>query len=217
LVRTPLEKGMDKIEREILEIAEIAKKAVLLSVESLKERNIEKAKEVADLEEKSDILNLDIDNDCLKLLALQQPVAKDLRFVHTMLKISDNFERIADLALKIAEITPKYEKKPLLKPLIDIPRMAETISQMIDTDITAIKTKVPPDTDKLISEDDFLDDLYSQIYNELLSFMLRDPRNIDDATDLIFVARYLERIGDIAAKTGARIYYMITGERVWVK
>ena len=215
--RTPLEKGMEKIRSEVIELGNVAKQAVLLSVEALKERNMQKARKVEELEEKSDLLNLDIDESALKLMALQQPVARDLRFVNAMIKISDNFERIADLALKIAEIAQKYEEKELLKPLIDIPRMAATIAEMIDLDLAAIEKHESPDTDKLVEMDDFLDDLYTQIYNELISYMLRDPRRIDDATDLLFVARYLERIGDIAAKTGARVVYMVEGRRVWVK
>lgn len=215
--RTPLEKGMEEITRKVMKLAEVTREAVLLSVESLRERDVEKAGRVEDLEEKSDILNLEIDEGALKLMALQQPVARDLRFVSTIIKISDNLERIADLAQKIAKITYKYEEKELLKPLIDIPRMGETIAEMLEMDLKAISDKDSPSTVKLESMDDSLDELYDQIYNELISYMVRDPRKIDDATDLMFVARYLERMGDIAAKTGARIVYMLEGERVWVK
>ena len=208
---------MENIRGDVLKLGDIARRAVLLSVEALKERDMEKASQVEELEEKSDILNLNIDESALKLMALQQPVARDLRFVNAMIKISDNFERIADLALKIAEIAQKYEKRALLKPLIDIPRMAATIAEMIDMDLEAIEKHVSPSTEILVEKDDLLDGLYTQIYNELISFMVRDPRKIDDATDLLFVARYLERIGDIAAKTGARVVYMVEGRRVWVK
>ncbi len=215
--RTPLERGMEEIRSEVIRLGGIAKQAVLMSVEALKERDMQKAARVDELEEESDILNLHIDENSLKLMALQQPVARDLRFVNAMIKISDNFERIADLAQKIAEIAKKYEERELLKPLIDIPRMASTIAEMIELDLEAIERHVSPDTEKLVEKDDLLDELYAQIYNELISFMLRDPRTIDDATDLLFVARYLERIGDIAAKTGARVVYMVEGRRVWVK
>ncbi len=215
--RTPLERGMEEIRGEVIRLGRIAREAVLLSVEALKERSMEKARRVDELEEESDILNLNIDESALKLMALQQPVARDLRFVNAMIKISDNFERIADLAQKVAEIAKKYEERELLKPLIDIPRMASTIAEMIEIDLEAIERHASPDTSKLVEKDDLLDELYAQIYNELISFMLRDPRTIDDATDLLFVARYLERIGDIAAKTGARIVYMVEGRRVWVK
>jgi len=134
-----------------------------------------------------------------------------------MIKISDNFERICDLSEKISDIAEKYKEKELLKPLIDIPRMASTIAKMIDIDLEAIRSKTSPSVEELTKKDDLLDELYIQIYNELISFMIRDPRRIDDATDLLFVARYLERIGDIAAKTGARIVYIVEGRRVWIK
>ncbi|NOZ82894.1 MAG: phosphate transport system regulatory protein PhoU, partial [Euryarchaeota archaeon] len=170
--RTPLERGMEEIRGEVVRLGGIAKQAVLLSVEALKERDMQKAARVDELEEESDILNLHIDESALKLMALQQPVARDLRFVNAMIKISDNFERIADLAQKVAEIAKKYEERELLKPLIDIPRMASTIAEMIDIDLEAIERHASPDTEKLVEKDDLLDELYAQIYNELISFML---------------------------------------------
>lgn len=217
MVRKTLDEGLIEIKGEVIKIADVASKAVELAVTSLKERNLELAEEVDRLEEESDLLNLKIGDDCFKLIALQQPVAKDLRFIATMIKVSDNYERICDLAQKIGEITKKYEEKPLLKPLIDVPRMAETIQKMIRINDEAINTWQAGKIKSLQEKDDYIDALYDQIYRELLTFMMKDPRTIDDATDLLFTARYLERIGDIAAKTGARIYYMITGERIWIK
>ncbi len=217
MARKALDEGLMEIKGEVIKIADVASKAVKLAVTSLKERNLGLAREVDKLEEESDLLNLKIDEDCFKLIALQQPVAKDLRFIATMIKISDNYERICDLAQKIGDITKKYEEKPLLKPLIDIPRMSETIQEMIRINEDAISTWNPGEIKSLQEKDDYIDALYDQIYRELLTFMMKDPHTIDDATDLLFVARYLERTGDIAAKTGARIYYMITGERIWIK
>jgi phosphate transport system protein len=217
MVRKALDDGLKEIKGNVIKIAGIANKAVELGVKSLKERDLSLAGEVEKKEEESDLLNLAIDDGCFKLTALQQPVAKDLRFIATMVKISDNYERICDLALKIAEITKKYEDKPLLKPLIDIPRMAEVIQEMIHINDEAMKTWSPGKIKNLQEMDDYIDALYDQVYRELLTFMMKDPHTIDDATDLLFAARYLERIGDIAAKTGARIYFMITGERVWIK
>lgn len=217
MVRKTFDEGLEEIKENVIKIGGLASKATGLAVTSLKERNLELAGEVDKLEEESDLLNLRIDDDCFKLIALQQPVAKDLRFIATMIKISDNYERICDLAQKIAEITRKYEEKPLLKPLIDVPRMAETIKDMIRINEEAIKTWEVGEIKGLQEKDDHIDALYDQIYRELLTFMMKDPHTIDDATDLLFTARYLERIGDIAAKTGARIYYMITGERIWIK
>ncbi len=217
MARKALEEGLNEIRNNTIKLGELTKEAIIKSVESLKNRDIEMAEKVMELEEKSDIINLEIDEDALRMTALQQPVAKDLRFISAMIKISDNFERICDLAEKIAHITIKYKEKKFLKPLIDIPRMASVIAEMIDIDLEAIENDTSPSVDKLIEKDDLIDNLYIQIYNELISFMIRDPKNIDDATDLLFVARHLERIGDIAAKTGAKIVYMVEGKRVWIK
>lgn len=217
MVRKALDEGLKEIKDDVIKIAGIACDAVSLAVKSLKERDLELAAEVDKLEEESDLLNLKIDDNCFKITALQQPVAKDLRFIAMMIKISDNYERICDLAQKIADITRKYEEKPLLKPLIDIPRMAEMIQEMIRINNKAINTWDAGEIKSHQEKDDYIDALYDQVYRELLTFMMKDPRTIDDATDLLFAARYLERMGDIAAKTGSRIYYMITGERIWIK
>ncbi len=217
MVRRALDEGLKEIKDDVIKIAGMACEAISLAVKSLKERDLELAAEVDKLEEESDLLNLKIDDNCFKITALQQPVAKDLRFIATMIKISDNYERICDLAQKIADIARKYEEKPLLKPLIDIPRMAEMTQKMIRINNEAIITWDAREIKGHQEKDDHIDALYDQVYRELLTFMMKDPRTIDDATDLLFAARYLERMGDIAAKTGSRIYYMITGERIWIK
>ncbi len=217
MVREAFDRELASIREDVLKMGSHARNSVLLAVQSLKEQNLELVEKVCKIEEESDLLNLSVEERCLKVAALQQPVARDLRFIATMIKISDNFERICDLAVKITEITKKTAGRPLLKPLIDIPRMAETVGEMIDIDLRSIaqdKSVVP---EELTKRDDFIDMLYQQVYNELITFMMKDPRCIDDATDLLFVARHLERIGDIAAKTGARIIYMVEGKRVWIK
>ncbi len=218
MVRDKFHEQMDDIKYDVIKLGELTKKCVTLSVDSLKNQDEEMAKSVEDFEEESDQMNLSIDDRCMKLIALQQPVAKDLRFISSMMKISDNYERICDLTLYISEIAIKTSKKPLLKPLIDIPRMAELIKDMININNTAIgDVDISDIKEELEERDDLIDELYSQIYRELLTFMMKDPKTIDDATDLLFVARYLERIGDIAAKTGALVHLMVTGERIWIK
>lgn len=218
MVRDKFHDQMDDIRYDVIKLGELTKKCVKLSVDSLKNQDEEMAKSVENFEEESDQMNLQIDDTCIKLIALQQPVAKDLRFISSMIKISDNYERICDLTLSIAEIAVKSAKKPLLKPLIDIPRMASLIEEMINIDNAAIGDWEHEHLKEELEErDDIIDALYDQIYRELLTFMMKDAKTIDDATDLIFVARYLERIGDIAAKTGALIYFTITGKRIWIK
>jgi phosphate transport system protein len=218
MVRDKFHEQMEDIKFEVIKLGELTKKCVKLSVDSLKNQDEEMARSVENFEEESDRMNLSIDNRCIKLIALQQPVARDLRFISNMIKISDNYERICDLTLSIAEIAVKSAKKPLLKPLIDIPRMAELICEMINIDNAAIGDGEYKELkEELEEKDNTIDSLYDQVYRELLTFMMKDPKTIDDATDLLFVARYLERIGDIAAKTGAVIHFMATGERIWIK
>jgi len=217
MMRTTLEKRMNEIEAEVIKLGNLAKEAITMSVKSLKEQSVELAENVIKIEEETDLLNLRIEERCMHLTATQQPVAKDLRFIAAMMRISSNFERIADMGEKIAVITKKTAHKPLLKPLIDVPKMAETCIEMIDIDLHAISNKDVKPIEQLSKKDDIIDALYQQVYNELLTYIMKDPKCVDDATHLLFVALHLERAGDIAAKTGARIVYMVEGKKVWIK
>ncbi|HUV81936.1 MAG TPA: phosphate signaling complex protein PhoU [archaeon] len=217
MVRKVFQMEMDRLETDVIKMAQLTRDAVSLSVDSLRNQDIEMAARVIELEEKSDVLNIEITDRGMMLTATQQPVARDLRFISSMMKISDSFERIVDYAEKIARITMKSAHKPLLKPLVDIPRMSENIWKMIELDIFAIQNRDVRLTDQLEPLDDVIDALYQQLYTELLNFMINDTTTIDDATDLLFVARYLERIGDITCKIGSMIVFMLEGKRVWIK
>lgn len=217
MVRKLFQMEMDRLQTDIIKIAQISRDAVSLSVDSLKHQNVEIAARVIELEEKSDVLNIEISDRGMMLTATQQPVARDLRFISSIMKISDSFERIVDYAEKIARITKKSAHKPLLKPLVDIPKMSENIRKMIELNILAIQNRDVRLTDQLEPLDDVIDALYHQLYTELLNFMINDTTTIDDATDLLFVARYLERIGDITCKIGSMIVFMLEGKRVWIK
>jgi phosphate transport system protein len=217
MVRKIFQQEMDKLEDDVVKMGLIAKDAITLAVDSLKLQDVEMAESVFGLEEKSDILNLEISDRGMMLTATQQPVARDLRFISSMMKISDDFERMCDITEKIAKITKKSAHKPLLKPLIDIPRMSENIQKMVEIDIHAIRDRNTAPIKQLELLDDEIDSLHQQVYNELLMFMLKDASNIDDATNLLFVVRYLERLGDICCKIGSKIVYMVEGKRVWIK
>jgi phosphate transport system protein len=217
MVRKVFQMEMDRLETDIIKMAQLTRDAVSLSVDSLKNQNVEMVARVIELEEKSDVLNIEISDRGMMLTATQQPVAGDLRFISSMMKISDSFERIVDYAEKIARITQKSAHKPLLKPLVDIPRMSENIWKMIELDILAIQKRDARLTDQLEPLDDVIDALYQQLYTELLHFMINDTTTIDDATDLLFVTRYLERVGDITCKIGSMIVFMLEGKRVWIK
>lgn len=217
MVRKVFQMELDRLETDVIKMAQLTRDAVSLSVDSLKNQDVEMAARVIELEEKSDVLNIEISDRGMMLTATQQPVARDLRFISSMMKISDSFERICDYAEKIARITMKSAHKPLLKPLVEIPRMSENIWKMIELDILAIQNRDVRLTDQLEPLDDVIDALYQQLYTELINFMINDTTTIDDATDLLFVTRYLERIGDITCKIGSMIVFMLEGKRVWIK
>jgi len=218
LVRKGFEKDLLSLETQVIRMAKTAKKSIDYSVESLRTKDVELANKAIELEREMDETSLKIENQCMRLTAQQQPVAKDLRFIASMLKISDTLERIGDYAGKIAKITIKTKDKPLAKPLIDIPKMAELSKEMIDIDIKAIRSKNVDGIEEMLTErDDVIDLLYEQIYRELLSMMFERPQIISDATDLIFTGRYLERIGDLACKVANRTVYMVDGRRTLIK
>jgi phosphate transport system protein len=218
MTRKGFEEELKKLENSVIEMADLAKESIDASVDSLKNKDLKLAKKTVALEEEMDKKSLDIENRCMRLTALQQPVAKDLRFIASMMKISDTLERVGDYSGKIAKITIKTLDKPLVKPLIDIPKMAQLSKEMIDIDVQAIRTKdVKGLEEKLTERDDVIDNLYEQIYRELLSMMFERPQIISDATDLIFAGRYLERIGDLACKVANRVIYMVDGRRTLIK
>jgi phosphate transport system protein len=218
MVRKGFEKELRRLEDSVIEMAELAKKSIDSSVDSLKNKDVKLAEKTIRFEKEMDQMSLAIENKCMRLTALQQPVAKDLRFIASMLKISDTLERVGDYAGKLAKITIKTKDKPLVKPLIDIPKMAELSKEMIDIDVAAIRTKDVSGLEKKLTErDDVIDNLYEQIYRELLTMMFERPQIISDATDLIFAGRYLERIGDLACKVANRVIYMVDGRRTLIK
>ncbi len=215
--RKSYSESLKEVKQDVLEIASLADEAICGSVDVLETYDEEKIKDIFELEEKSNKLNLTVEKKCMKLVALQQPVAKDLRFIASMMKVSDNFERICDMAKKIAKIAKRKGDKEPLKPLVDTNRMIKNICEMIGIVSGAIENEETEGLRELSEIDDKVDDLFSQIHNELIIFMVKDPTNVDEATDLLFVARYLERTGDLVAKIGARLIYMIEGKRVRIK
>ena len=164
---------------------------------------------------KIDEMELNLECRCMQLSALQQPVGDELRFRRTTLKIIRNFDRISDLAGNIAKRNKETVEKPHVKPLIDIPRMGTIARGMIQCIITAYEKEVLGDCiGDLSKEDDLVDGLFEQIYRELITMMIEDPKIISDATSILLVARYLERIADNACAIGGRVVYMVTGKRV---
>ncbi len=204
---------LHQLQQDLLRMGTLVEETIYKAVNSLKDRDVALAREVVAGDDVIDRMETDIEQRCLQLLALQQPLARDLRAIGTALKIITDLERMADHAVDIAKVTLRLEGQPLIKPLVDIPRMAEIARSMLRD---SLKAYVNRDVDlamEMIRRDHEVDHLYNQIFRELLTFMIEDPKTITQATYLIFVAQFLERIGDHATNLGEWILYMVTGER----
>ncbi|OUJ18994.1 Phosphate uptake regulator PhoU [Methanonatronarchaeum thermophilum] len=215
--RKSFEEAIEETRNDILKLCHLSREAICKSVEILENYDAAKIEQVYEIEEKSNKITLKVEKDCMRLITLHQPVASDLRFIASMMKISDNLERICDLGERITIIAEKRGDKPPIKPLVDTKRMVETTSEMIEIVENSIMNKKIGEIESLSEYDDIVDEAFTQIQNELFIFMVKDPKTVDEATDLLFVARYLERAGDLVCKIGARIVYMLEGRRVRIK
>ena len=159
-------------------------------------------------------LHKEIDNRCFRLLALRQPMASDLRSILAAVKINTDLERVGDLAVNIAEAGRRYLQHPPVKPLIDIPRMAEIAQRMLRESIDAYVKRDPALAHTVLEQDDTLDALKDQVFRELLTYMLQNPATIEPALDLILIARHLERIGDHATNVAEDVIFMVSARDV---
>ncbi len=205
-----------------VELNDLKKKLLLMggSVESqlqdvlqaLTERNSDLAARVVVNDLYINTLDVEVDETCLRLLALHHPTAGDLRFITTAMKISTELERMSDLAENIAERAIELNEEPQLKPYIDIPRMAEWTSQMVKECLDAFVNRDSELARKVCRDDAFVNDLTEQLFRELVSFMLEDSRTITRATRLTFIGKYYERIADHATNIAELVVYMVEGK-----
>lgn len=205
-----------------VELNDLKKKLLLMggSVESqlqdvlqaLTERNSDLAARVVVNDLYINTLDVEVDETCLRLLALHHPTAGDLRFITTAMKISTELERMSDLAENIAERAIELNEEPQLKPYIDIPRMAEWTSQMVKECLDAFVNRDSELARKVCRDDAFVNDLTEQLFRELVSFMLEDSRTITRAARLTFIGKYYERIADHATNIAELVVYMVEGK-----
>ncbi len=214
MVREAYHKDLHKLRENVTNMGNLVGKTIGDSVLSLKNRDVEMAQKVIDMDNEIDALDHGIEENCMRLLALQQPMARDLRLIISVLRMSIDLERIGDLALEIAVITKMTANVPPVKPLIDIPRMAEICQQMLADTMKAFENKDAEFAKATAKRDDEIDMLFDQVRRELISYMLEDPKKITGAQHLTFVARYLERIGDHITNLCESVVFMVTGERV---
>jgi phosphate transport system protein len=204
---------LEALRQQLLTMGQQVEQAIQSSVEALCQQDNELARQVIDGDDVIDELEVDIEDKCLLLIARQQPLAGDLRVIGTCLKITTDLERMGDHATDIAEIAIRLGKQPLIKPLIDIPVMAGLAQKMLHNSLAAYINLDIALAEQIGVDDDEVDHTYNRLFRELLTYMMEDPSTISQATQLLFVARYLERVADHATNVAEWVVYLVTGQR----
>lgn len=210
--REMFERELQRLQDEILVMSSMVEEAITNSVDSLKRQDLERARYLVEQDNAINQKRFDIEEDCLITIATQQPVASDLRVLAAILHIATELERIGDYAKGIARINLMIGKAPLLKPLIDIPRMAEQARSMLHQALEAFVQRDVARAYTLPKEDDIVDALYNQVYRELMTYVLSDPRNIEQVNHLLWAAHNLERAADRVTNICERVVFMVTGK-----
>jgi len=213
-MRSQFEEELKALNIKLLKMGSMVQNIIEVSVQALAKQDLDRAKSVFELDDDIDALELEIEHQCMSLIARQQPIAKDLRTIGTILKIITDLERMGDHAINIAKVTLEIGENKLIKPLIDIPKMAGLTADMVNKSLDAFMHEDIDLAKELDTDDEQVDDLYEAIYLELIEMMLENPEIIKQATQLLFIGRYLERTADHATNIGERIIYMVTGERM---
>ena len=211
---THYDKELRDIREGLLYLGALVEKAIDQAVRSLVERDTELARKVICDDATIDQRDVEIEEKCIRILALRQPTARDLRFITTAIKINGHLERIGDMAAKIAEKAIILNEEPPMKPYIDIPRMAEIARGMIKESLDALGNKDTNLAQKVRMDDEIIDNLNEQVFRELLTFMLEDPKKIHRALIIMQVSKSLERISDHAVGIADMVVYMVTGKMV---
>ena len=208
------EEELNALHHHILEMGGLVEKQIANAVSALVQRDSALARETIERDHVVNRMDVEIDDLCIRLLALHQPAARDLRLITTALKITTDLERIGDMAENLCERVLELNEEPQLKPFIDIPRMAEIAQRMLRESLDAF---VREDTElalKVCAEDDAIDDLNNQLFRELLSYMAEKPQTVTRATRLLFVSKYLERIADHATNIAEMVIFMVKGTSI---
>ena len=210
---TLIQESLTDLQVKLNEMAGMVVDSMNGSIESLVEKDVERAKQIKKEDKNINNIRWDIEEDCIHLIATQQPVASDLRELIALLNIITELERIGDYAAGIAKITMLIGDEKHVKSFIDIPRMKEIAVDMVENSMKAYINRDAISARMIHSQDDDIDDLYHQVYRELISFMIENPTNITQCTYLVWVAHNIERMGDRVTNICERIIYHSTGER----
>jgi phosphate transport system protein len=208
------EKELQEIKNGLIYLGALTEKAIQKAMQSLSDRNADIAHDVVKGDEEIDKMDTDLEERCIKILALRQPTAIDLRFITTAIKITGHLERIGDMAVNIAEKAILLIAEPQLKPYIDLPRMADLVGEMIKDSLDSFINGDLAMAEKVQRKEQIVDDLNEQIFRELLTFMMEDSKSINRALLIMQVSKNMERIADHAKGIADMVTYMVTGECV---
>jgi len=205
---------LKKLSQELLRMGGLVEEQISRSVKSLVDRDTALAENVLRSDDAINMLEIEIEDMCLKFLALHQPAGSDLRFITMVMKIVNDLERMGDQAVNIAEHTLDLLKQPLLKPLIDIPRMASLAQKMVKDSLDAFVNRNTQLARSVCERDDEVDNLNDQIFRELLTYMMEDSSKITRSVDLILIGRNIERVADHATNIGEDVIYLVEGKTI---
>ena len=210
--REDFERNLKDVEDDVVQLSSMVEKAIFKSIEALKERDINASQKVVDDDDVIDEKQQAIEDRCIDLIALEAPMAGDLRVLIAAMMVANELERMGDYAEGIAKISVSMGNLPPLKPLIDIPRMADKSVDMLRRSTQAFVNRDVESATAVLLADDEVDDIYEQVYRELLTYMMADPSTIQRATYLLWVAHDLERVADRTTNIAERVIYLVTGE-----
>ena len=212
MTREMFVKEMEALQADVVRMASMAGDAIHAAVEALRDRDVARAERIIADDDRIDTLHLDLEARCMRLLARQQPMASDLRAIAAVFTITLDLERLADHAEGISKAVKRLGNQPPLKPLIDIPRMEALVQQMLRDVIHAFLRRDVALAEATALKDDEVDALRSQVFRELLTYMMSDPGTVSRALELLLVAQHLERAADHITNIGERVIYAVTGE-----
>lgn len=214
MIQRHFDEELSDLKTKLLRMAGQVEDQIDQALTALVTRDSALAHQVIERDHLVNSLDLEIDEESIRLLALHQPAARDLRLVTTAMKIATELERISDLAENVCERAIELNEEPQLKPYIDIPMMGNMARMMVKQSIDAFVKDDAMLARKVLTDDDFVDDLMEQLFRELLSFMLEDPRTISRAIRLSFIAKYLERMADHATNIAELVVYLVEGKNI---
>lgn len=210
--RQKFDEELAELNSALLRMGTLVEEMLSKVIVALANRDVALADETIAMDDPVDALNLEIESTCLRLIATQQPAARDLRTIFAAIKITGDVERVGDYVVDIAKMAKKLSARPLFKPLVDIPKLQSIVKQMLHETMDAFVSRDLDLVQKMIEDDDKVDHLYRSLYDELVDYMKKDPSVVEQAIDLLLISRYLERIADHVTNIGERVFYVETGE-----